>query len=105
MYHQILAPEEGDIRPPKSLRFTPMWGCLHRTRVKMAASSRQQVQGSEALMWKITTRGFTLQEVLILAATNVASSLMATDKSERKTGTAPRTEIQQAPGECHGKGD
>jgi hypothetical protein len=56
-------------------------------------------------MWKITTRGFTLQEVLIMAATNVASSLIATDRSERKTGTAPRTEIQQAPGECHGKGD
>ena len=39
-------------------------------------------------MWKITTRGFTLQEVLIMAATNVASALIATDKSERTTGTA-----------------
>jgi len=28
MYHQNLAPEEGDIGPLKSLRFTPMWGCL-----------------------------------------------------------------------------
>ena len=34
-------------------------------------------------MWKITTRGFTLQEVLIMAAMNVASALIATDKSER----------------------
>jgi hypothetical protein len=40
-------------------------------------------------MWKITTRGLTLQEVLIMAATNVASALTATDKSERTTGTAP----------------
>ena len=50
-------------------------------------------------MWKITTRGFTLHEVLVMAATNVASALIATDKSERTTGTAPSTEIQQAPGE------
>jgi hypothetical protein len=56
-------------------------------------------------MWKITTRGFNLQEVLIMAATNVASALIATDKSERMTGTVPRTEIQQAPGDCHGQGD
>jgi hypothetical protein len=41
-----------------------------------------------ALMWKITTRGFTLQEVLIMAAMNVASPVMATDKSERSTGNA-----------------
>ena len=34
-------------------------------------------------MWKITTRGFTLQEVLIMAAMNVASALIATDKGER----------------------
>ena len=50
-------------------------------------------------MWKITTRGFTLQEVLIMAAMNVASPVRATDKSERTNGTAPRTEIQRAPGE------
>ncbi len=56
-------------------------------------------------MWKITTRGFTLQEVLIMAAMNVASALIATDKSERTTGAAPRTEIQQATGDCHGKSD
>jgi len=52
-----------------------------------------------ALMWKITTRGFTLQEVLIMAEMNVASPVMATDKSERTTGTPPSTEIQKAPGE------
>jgi hypothetical protein len=34
-------------------------------------------------MWKITTRGFTLQELLIMAAMNVAPALIATDKSER----------------------
>jgi hypothetical protein len=54
-------------------------------------------------MWKITTRGFTLQEVLIMAATNIASVLLATDKSERTK--TPRTEIQQATGDCYGKGD
>ena len=52
-------------------------------------------------MWKITTRGFTLQEVLIMAATNIASALIATYKSERMA--TPGTEIQQATGDCHGK--
>jgi hypothetical protein len=50
-------------------------------------------------MWKITTRGFALQEVLIMVATNVAAALIATAKSERTTGPAPSTEIQQTPGE------
>jgi hypothetical protein len=50
-------------------------------------------------MWKITTRGFTLQEVLIMAATNTASALIETDKTEQTAGTAPSTEIQQTPGE------
>jgi hypothetical protein len=50
-------------------------------------------------MWKITTRGFTLHEVLIMTATNVASARIATDKSEPNC-TAPRTEIQHAPGGC-----
>jgi hypothetical protein len=54
-------------------------------------------------MWRITTQGFTLQEVLIMAATNIASALIATDKSERTT--TPRTEIAQATGDCYGKGD
>jgi hypothetical protein len=54
-------------------------------------------------MWKITTRGFTLQEVLIMAEMNLASALIATDKNERTTTS--RTEIQQATGDCHGKGD
>ena len=34
-------------------------------------------------MWKITTCGFTLQEVLIMAAMNVASAPVAADKGER----------------------
>ena len=41
-------------------------------------------------MWKITTRGFTLQEVLIMAATNIASALIATDKSEANDNPAHR---------------
>jgi hypothetical protein len=36
-------------------------------------------------MWKITTGGFTLQEVLIMAAMNVAPALIATHKGERTT--------------------
>ena len=43
------------------------------------------------------------QEVLIMAATNIASALIATEKSERTT--TPRTEIQKDPGDCHGKSD
>jgi hypothetical protein len=31
-------------------------------------------------MWKITTRGFTLQEVLILAAMNIATAVIAGEK-------------------------
>jgi hypothetical protein len=31
-------------------------------------------------MWKITTRGFTLQEVLILAAMNIATAVIAAEK-------------------------
>jgi hypothetical protein len=54
-------------------------------------------------MWKITTRGFTLHEVLLMAATNVASARIATDKSERKTTRC--TEIQEAIGDCYDKGD
>jgi hypothetical protein len=50
-------------------------------------------------MWKITTRGFALQEVLIMAATNVAAALIATGKSERTTGAASSTAIQQTLGE------
>ena len=41
-------------------------------------------------MWKITTRGFTLQEILIMAAMNVAPALIATDKGERTIGYTQR---------------
>jgi hypothetical protein len=34
-------------------------------------------------MWKITTDGFTLREVLIMAAMNVAPALLETDRGER----------------------
>ena len=43
-------------------------------------------------MWRITNHGFTLQEVLIMAAMNVAPALIATDKGERP-GAAERTGI------------
>ena len=54
----------------------------------------QSVKVREALMWKITTRGFTLQEILIMAAMNVAPALIATDKGQRTIWrAAARTEI------------
>jgi len=54
-------------------------------------------------MWKIRTRGFTLQEVLIMAAMNVAPALIATDTGERRSGAAARTETHEDSGDCHGK--
>ena len=56
-------------------------------------------------MWKITTRGFTLSEVLIMAATNIASALIATDKTERTTRTARAPRFNKLQEKCHGKGD
>ena len=38
----------------------------------------------EAVMWKITTHGFTLDEVLILAAMNLLASADAAAKRERQ---------------------
>jgi hypothetical protein len=35
-------------------------------------------------MWKITTRGFTLHEVLIMAAMNLPGSASSTPKSEKR---------------------
>jgi len=56
-------------------------------------------------MRKITNRGFTLQEVLIMAAMNVAPALIVTDKASKPSGAAARTEIHSDPGDCHGKSD
>jgi hypothetical protein len=38
----------------------------------------------EAVMWKITTRDFTLEEVLILAAMNLLASADAAAKREKQ---------------------
>jgi hypothetical protein len=38
----------------------------------------------EAAMWKITTRGFTLQEVLIMAAMNLLENAASTPKPEKR---------------------
>src|ERR1035441_6735233 len=51
-------------------------------------------------MWRITTRGLTLQEVLIMAAMNVVTR---TDSD--RTGAAARTETHWDLGDCHGKSD
>jgi hypothetical protein len=42
----------------------------------------------EAVMWKITTRGFTLEEVLIMAAMNVLATA-DTAKHEKRASQAP----------------
>jgi hypothetical protein len=39
----------------------------------------------EAVMWKITTRGFTLEEVLILAAMNLFASPATVPNHEKRT--------------------
>jgi hypothetical protein len=64
---------------PEDLRHNPRFEtCSEQCFKDVADSSRKQgltrVSSSSlvALMWKITTRGFTLQEVLIMAAMNVA---------------------------------
>jgi hypothetical protein len=44
-------------------------------------------------MWKITTRGFTLQEVLIMAAMNVAPALTAMTHASERSGAAASTKI------------
>jgi hypothetical protein len=41
----------------------------------------------QAVMWKITTRGFTLEEVLIMAAMNLSTSTDTSAKT-RETGVA-----------------
>ena len=38
----------------------------------------------EAVMWKITTRGFTLKEVLIMAAMNLLTSADTAAKREKR---------------------
>ena len=38
----------------------------------------------ESVMWKITTRGFTLEEVLIMAAMNLLTSADAAAKRENR---------------------
>jgi hypothetical protein len=54
-------------------------------------------------MWKIRTRGFTLQEVLIMAAMNVAPVLIATDTGEPTIWRCRAHRNSLASGDCHGK--
>jgi hypothetical protein len=54
-------------------------------------------------MWNIRTRGFTLQEVLIMAAMNVAPVLITTDTGERTIWRSRAHRNSQASGDCHGK--
>jgi hypothetical protein len=61
-----------------------MWGCA-QTELdgQWLRYQNKSMKVREALMWKITTHDLTLQELLIMAAMNVASALIATDKGER----------------------
>jgi hypothetical protein len=54
-------------------------------------------------MWKITTCSFTLQEVLIMAAMNVAPALIAPDKGERTIWRSSAHPDSLDLGDCHGK--
>jgi hypothetical protein len=44
----------------------------------------------EAVMWKITTRGFTLEEVLVMAAMNLLTSADAATKREKRASQKPK---------------
>ena len=44
----------------------------------------------EVVMWKITTRGFTLEEVLIMAAMNLLTSADATAKPGKRASPKPK---------------
>jgi hypothetical protein len=46
----------------------------------------------EAVMWKITARGFTLEEVLILAAMNLLASAHAAAKREKQASQKSKGE-------------
>jgi len=86
---EFLASKEGGTCTPGSLRFGSMWGCAQiELDTQWLRQCDKRCDGREALMWKITTRGFTLQEVLIMAAMNVTSALMGTAKSERAIGNS-----------------
>jgi len=54
-------------------------------------------------MWKITTHDFTLQQVLIMAAMNVAPALLATDSGERTIWRSRTRRDLPGSGDCHGK--
>ena len=41
-------------------------------------------ENCEAVMWKFTTRGFTLEEVLIMAAMNLLTSADTAAKREKR---------------------
>ena len=65
-----------------------MWG---RPQTELIAQWLRQYdsrcKGREALMWKITTRDFTLEEVLIMAAMNVVTRTDS-DRQRRANGLA-----------------
>src|SRR6266404_4958760 len=51
----------------------------------------------EAVMWKITTRGFTLEQVLIMAAMNLLTSADTAAKRERNGRRRDEKEIKNGP--------
>jgi hypothetical protein len=50
----------------------------------------------EALMWKITTRGFTLEEVLIMAAMNLLDLESAASTPKRENRASQKSQGDQA---------
>jgi hypothetical protein len=63
----------------RALTCTPMFG----TALALERDAMLRIS-CEAVMWKITTRGFTLAEVLIMAAMNLKASGDGTGKREKR---------------------
>jgi hypothetical protein len=60
------------------------WTTTFGTALALARDATLQIS-CEAVMWKITTRGFTLAEVLIMAAMNLKASGDSAGKREKRT--------------------
>ena len=82
------------------LQISSFW-FLHCSYGKRAKSSNNL----GGLMWKITTRGFTLQEVLIMAAMNIAARTDSDRQRERTIWRSPAHGNSLNLGDCHGKSD
>jgi hypothetical protein len=69
----------------------PPLACVTKFGMALASEMGAMLRiNCEAVMWKITTRGFTLEEVLILAAMNLLASADTAKYEERASQTSSR---------------